>query len=398
MPENVAPAPAPSSAPTVNIAPPPPSSGFKQPEGAHSAHDIFKEFENSLGWKDEQAPDFKDARSWKDGTIDDLIGDNSNNEDPTVGPDPEKEKTPQEDEFGNVIEPEDKEKTDQDDEFSYDFEDEIGGKEHKIQFKSREQLNTAIKKAVVADRLYKENKDLKANIQSYDEDRSFARNMDDYLENRPFELMDMVIEDLPEEEIKNWLIQKAEWYGQDQEVRRQARVAKENEMLRKKIEAIEQAETRAKEQRSQLALEADRHVVKSWGAGILTKMKSRIPDTYHGIVEKELRNTLIEARHLQNQNVNVDVKTLDKIFQRNMRPMLDLISEKTNTKVVDREVGRVLNEKKQQNLTRVQAVASQAMSSRNQMNSRQKELEDNPIKAFDYLIEGIDQGKFRMKA
>jgi hypothetical protein len=390
---NSAPAAAPA-APAPAAAPAPSSSGFKQPEGAHSAHDIFSEFEQKLGWKEEQGPDFSDAREWKDGNIEEMIENYGKEEvDPTTGETPDRE--PQVDMDGN---PAETQQTEEDsDKFEYDFEDEIGGKQHKIQFKSKEQLNTAIKKAIVADRLYKQTKELKAEIESYTQDREFARNMDDYLENRPMELLDMVIEDLPEEDVKNWLLAKAEWYGQDQEVRRQAQIQKENELLRRKLAAIEESEQRIAESRRQAAMEADRHVVQAWGSGVLSKMKSRIPEQYHGMVEKELRSTLLEARHRQSQNENVDVKTLDKIFTRNMRPLLELIQEKASKRVVDSEVGRVLNEKKQQNLARVQSAASQAMSRGNQTPRMSKELEENPAKIFDYLIEGIDKGKYRLK-
>lgn len=376
----------PSSAPISS--PSSSSTGFKQPEGAHSSSEIFRQFEQQMGMSDENAPDFKDAKQWKDGDVNDFLS--LDEPDPTTGDTPK-------DAAG--VDGQYQEPTDLDpDAFDYTFEGELGGKDHKIQFKTKEQLNTAIKKAIISDRLYKDNKTLRTEMDSYKQDREYARSMDDYLENRPKELMDMIIEDLPEEDVKNWLLEKAEWYGQDQEVRRQSQVQKENDLLRRKLAAIEEGEARLVEQRKQTALEADKYVVQSWGSGTLSKLKTRIPDQYHGMVEKELRSTLLEARHRQQQNENVDIKMLDRIFARNMRPILDLIGTKTNQRVVDKEVGRVLDEKKQQNLTRVQTAASQAMSRTQQTPSRNRELEDNPAKIFDMMIQGIDQGKFRLKA
>jgi hypothetical protein len=58
----------------------------------------------------------------------------------------------------------------------------------------------------------------------------------------------------------------------------------------------------------------------------------------------------------------------------------------------------VLDEKKQQNLTRVQTAASQAMSRTQQTPNRNKELEENPAKIFDMMIQGIEQGKFRLRS
>lgn len=399
MPENMsAPVSAPTSSPAPassapSSSPAPSSSGFTQPEGAHSPSEIFRQFEQQMGMSDEEGPNFKDAIKWKDGGIDDLL-----NEDPNTGASPsDREGQIPNNEDGTDGQYQDPTQLDPD-AFDYTFEGELGGKEHKIQFKSKEQLNTAIKKAIVSDRLYKDNKSLRTEMDSYKQDREYARSMDDYLENRPKELMDMIIEDLPEEDVKNWLLEKAEWYGQDQEVRRQAQVQKENELLRRKLAAIEEGETRLSQQRQQAALEADKYVVQSWGTGTLSKLKTRIPEQYHGMVEKELRSTLLEARHRQQNSENVDIKMLDRIFARNMRPLLDLIGTKTNQRVVDREVGRVLDEKKQQNLTRVQTAASQAMSRSQQTPNRNKELEENPAKIFDMMIQGIEQGRFRLRS
>jgi hypothetical protein len=396
MPENAS---APVSAPVSTSAPAPSapsSSGFQQPEGAHSASEIFRQFEEQVGMSDEKGPDFKDARQWKDGDVNDLLS-FGEEVDPTTGKAPAREDQMPSNEDGTDGLYQDPTELD-DNSIDYTFEGKLGDKDHKIQFKTREQLDLAIKKAIVSDRLYKDNKTLRTEMESYKQDREYARNMDDYLENRPMELMDMIMEDLPEEHVKDWLLQKAEWYGQDQEIRRQAQVQKENELLRRKLAAIEEGEARLQQQRQQTALEADKYVVQSWGSGTLSKLQSRIPEQYHGIVEKELRSTLLEARHRQQNNENVDIKMLDRIFARNMKPLMDLIGAKTNQSAVDREVGRAMDAKRQQNLTRVQTAASQAMSRTQQTPNRNKELEENPAKIFDMMIQGIEQGRFKLKA
>lgn len=382
-----APAPAPTSAP---VSAPTSTPAFKQPEGAMSPDEIFREFEAQL---EEKAPDFSQARKYDDRTPEEILNafdDPSQSEeqeveqvDPTTGPSADEQ----------AMEPKDSES-----EFAYEFEGDVGGKNYKINFKSPEQINNAIKKAIVADQLYKKTQTLETQLQEMAPYKEFSDQMDHYLENDPKGLMDLIIEDLPEEDVKEWLIAKAEWYGQDKEVRRQAMLEKENELLRRKFQAIEEADKRLEEKRRMAAVEADKHVLQSWGSGVMSKMKARIPESYHGIIERELNNSVLEAKYLQNSGQDVNVKTLDRIFARNMRPILELIQEKSNTKTVNSQVAKIVQEKKNQNLARVQGAASQAQSRVNQTSKLRSEVEENPTKMFDLLLKGMEEGRIRMKA
>lgn len=381
-----------ASTPSVSSSAPAPSSGgFSQPEGAMSPSEIFAQFESQL---EEQAPDFSKARKYDDRTPDEILtsfDDESNaegqeNVDPTTGVDASQQVEGQ------------SEGIPQDKEFKYEFEGEIGGKNYKINFKNPDQINNAIKKAIVADQLYKKTQNLETQLTEMGQYKEFSDQMDHYLENDPKGLLDLVIEDLPEDEVKEWLISKAEWYGQDKEVRRQAQIQKENDLLRRKLQAIEAADGKLEEKRRMAAVEADKHVLQSWGTGVMTKMKARVPDSYHGIIERELNNSVLEAKYLQTSGQDVNVKTLDRIFARNMRPILELIQEKSNTKTVNSQVAQIMREKKDQNLARVQGAASQAQSRVNQNSKLRNEVEENPTKMFDLLLKGMEEGRIKMKA
>jgi len=355
-----------------------------------SPDEIFREFESKL---EEQAPDFSKARKYDDRTPDEILSaldENDGNlppEEPEDNIDPTTGVSPEMDEAATPT-----------DEFKFEFEGEVGGKNYKINFKSQEQINNAIKKAIVADQLYQKTRTLESQVQEMGQYKEFSDQMDHYLENDPKGLMDLIIEDLPEEDVKEWLIAKAEWYGQDQEIRKQAMIAKENELLRRKIAAIEEADKKLDEKRRMAAVEADKHVLQSWGSGVMSKMKSRIPDSYHGIIERELNNSVLEAKYMQSSGQDVNVKTLDRIFARNMRPILELIQEKSNDRIVNTQVAKIVQDKKNQNLARVQGAATQAQSKVNRSSTLSKEIDENPAKMFDLLLKGMDEGRIRMKA
>jgi hypothetical protein len=384
-----------TSAPAPQTAPAPApmqTNSFKQPDGVYTPEDIFTEFSQKLGLGSDLEQDFSNTKQYDDRSIQDLYdqmgepkqensGETENSEDSSNMQ-------------GTELKPE---QVQPEKDFSYEYNGKIGDEEKQIQFKNKEQLDRAISKALVADKIYKQHKELQARIPELEASHAYAQRIDEMIEKEPLNLLDTIMEDMDEETVKDWLIAKADHYSRPSKEREIERKLKHADLLQRKLEAVEQREAELEQRRIESAREADRHTVQSWGDGLMSKVRTRIPEEYFPMMKDVLQSTLLEGKNRRNNNENVTIKTLDSIFARRAKPIIELIGlakKSASGKTVQAEVGRAIDSKKQDGLNRIQ----QATSSMNQKQAGTKpNREFNVSEVFDDLIEGVGTGRYRMR-
>ena len=393
-----------SSAPAA--APAPAATPAAAPAGlpdVPTTDDLFSAYEASIGLG-EKIPDYTDAKEVHDATVDDLLDAESDEteEDPLTGEDTEGE----EGEEGESSEGDDDStdslldgvKEEDTGKPLYEFKGRIGDKERQLTIKTPEQMDRVVKRALIAEELYAQNQAKDTTIEKLSAQAKAMDRLDDLIEKDPFHVVRSIVEDLPEEQLKNWLVEMADWVSRPESVKQMERVekrAKEAERLaeinQRKLEELQNKSVEA-------ARNADKNTVKSWSYGIMEKVKTKIPEQYHGLIKQQLENTIEIARARQSRGDEVSIKWMDKHLSSQVKPIVELINARNNKQTVNQEVGKVIANKKQDGLKRIQNLTAQAQPSKTDKRKQlEKELSEDPMKIFDFLDRQISSGRAVLK-
>jgi hypothetical protein len=343
---------------TTDSAPSPaPSTGSAMPSGGYtSSSDMFADMEKLLGL-DDSIPSAPDARPGRDiKTEEDFLGLGDEEEEIALSDDTSADDT---EEAGPVEESRPDPKAVDKNAFpTHKFSQEIGGQKYDFDIKSPEQLNTIVSKAIVADQVYAKYRKQSAEIETLKGDKATLDNIDKMLEENPHQLLNNLTEDLDDDVVRQWIMQKAEEINQDPGQRAIQKKLKYAEVLEQKMAAMTAREEALEANRRQAAMDADKHTVGSWMDGQRSLMGAKVPEKYMGLVEDQLKYVIMEARDKTRRKEQVTIKTLDTMLNLKMKPILDLIAQDKPSRNVDREVGQALQSKKEQNLSRIQSSTS----------------------------------------
>lgn len=368
--------------------------------GFTSTEDLFSSLESMIGIEDDETmPDGTSPNQFKPGTEEDLLNLDTAEEgtgelqteegkeegtpsDGTEGTDTEGSQT---DSSGEAFNP-------------MPFKRKIGDKEYDFQIKSREQFDNIVAKAIVADDVYKRYQTLNEEVETLRSDKGTLDRIDEMLESEPESFLDSVTEDMPDEVLKAWIVKKADELSTDPQQRMIQKRLKNEEILREKLAAIEEENLKLQQKRVQAAREADSHTVQAWMQTKKTMFSTKIPEKYQGLVEDQLKYVIMEARDRSRRKEQVTIKTLDSMLAQRMQPIIELV-QNAKTKNVDTEVGKAIQQKKQQGLTRIQAAASARAPTNFQKTNMQRlvQSKDNPIGIFDEILKGMDSGQIRIR-
>jgi len=364
--------------------------------------DLFNAYEQSIGLGD-KIPDYSETKESREATMEDLLDTEAEGEegDPLTGEGEgegeegqtkESEGDQSSEDLIDSVKEEDSGKP------LYEFKGKVGEKDRQLTIKTPEQMDRVIKRALVAEELYARNQEKDQTIAQYASQAKAMDKLDELIEKDPFHVVRSIVEDLPEDQLKNWLVEMADWVSRPDSVKQMERIekrAKEAERLaeinQRKLEELQNKSVEA-------ARNADRHTVKAWSYGIMEKVKTKIPEQYHGLIRQQLDNTLEIARARQSRGDEVSIKWMDKHLSSQVKPIIDLINSKSNKQMVNQEVGKAIAGKKQDGLRKIQNLASQAQPSKtNKRMQLEKELDEDPMKIFDYLDRQISSGRAVLK-
>jgi hypothetical protein len=276
MADNVqaAPAAAPSAAPAPSVSSSPVSApapshqgGYVDPYESSSADSIFGDLRQQMGLDSDETPEMDSFNSnVHEGTEEDLMG----MDDAEVEQGTSESLTESADE---TIE----ESAEPQFEVDYDYEGKVGNEDVKFKIKSKEQLDNIIARAVHYNKLVDSYKSLQKEHATYKASHEQMSAMDKALEDTPFEFAESIIEDLPEDQVKAWLLNLASTYGKPAPEREIDRKLRQAELVQQKLERIEQERELLNQQRRHAALEADKNVVKSWATEFYQRQKLAFP-------------------------------------------------------------------------------------------------------------------------
>lgn len=403
MPDNVSPVsnntPA-SSAPATPAASAPVSSG--PPTGGYtSSTDMFADLEQMMGLGDKEImPDFTGTKQYKPGTEEDLLN---------LGAEDAGEQKPAEEtadgEGESVDETVGTETSTQgtDDQNAFrplKVQTEVGGKAYDFDVTSPEQFDAIVQKAIVADQVYQKYQNLMEEATALRNDKAVLDSMDERLEKDPAGFLDDLTEDLPDEVMKEWILRKAEELGQDPQQRSIQRKLRQADLLQEKLDRIQAEKEQLAQARLQAARESDAHTIKAWIDGQKTRLSTKIPEKYNSLVEDQIKSVIMEARDKTRRKETVTIQTLDTMLMQKIKPILDLISTSRPQTNVNTEVGKAIQDKKKQGLTRIQNAASARVPSGTNTKTRMQTLierQDNPIGIFDEILRGMDDGRIRIR-
>lgn len=390
-PSSSTPSPAPASAPSASSVPA--SSGYQDPYADTSPDAIFGDLRKQLGLDTDDSVQIDDPHTMvHEGSEEDLFG---------LGAEEEATESPTTTEENQLTEDTSAAETVEEPayEVDYAYEGKVGNEEVKLHIKSREQMDNIIARAVHYGKLADSYKTLRKEIEPLREHSKQLEFMDQQLREKPLEFINNVIEDMPDEQVREWLLQVATEYGKSAQEREVSKKLRQAELTQRQMEMIQKQQEQLERQRIQAAREADKHTVRAWADGILTRSKARIPEQFHDIVNQQLKFALMEGKEQRNKGQDVSVQTLNSIFQRNMAPYMKLISgsAKDNAKAVEKEVGKAVQQKREQSLQRVQSIASKAQPTNQQKTRMQVAAEESDVGGmFDEIIRGVKSGRIRI--
>ena len=266
MPNEPTPAAAPASAPSTSSAPAPLSN-----DGVNSVDDIFADFSRSVGLDPaSQGNSLENSKKYEERSVQDLYDDLDSKPEEGKDGEPSTDATQQTD-TNNT----DQIVADASKPFEYEFKTTIGDQETAINFKSKEQLDAALKKAVVADKIYDRYKKQGEELKTYKASHEFAQRFDELMEKSPTAILDSILEDMSEADQSKYLIAKAEYLSIDPRQREFDKRMKEAEATKAQLAHITAEQERLQQQRVKASQEADNHVVQSWGEGLMAKAQAR---------------------------------------------------------------------------------------------------------------------------
>lgn len=372
-------APAPVSAPAPGL----------NPDAVNSSHDIFAELDRKMGLSDEPTQDFSQTKKMEErpGTVEDLMGLGGDEEGA-----PEATSTPDEststDESVATEEPAAPA-------VNYKFKGKVGDKEYAFDVNSPEHMDRIIRKAIASDAVWKDHQKLRVEAEELRNHKAYLDRFESMLENSPEEVLHTIADEMGEEKLKEWLISKANDLSQPKEHRDLQKRLKQAEMMERKLAAIEAREAQIEEKRIQSARTNEQQSVKTWQDTWRQKLSAKIPEQYVDLVDDQLYNSIREAKERRANNETVTLKTLDQILARKMKPVLALINSTSGN--TDREVGRALDTKKQQNLSRIQQAASSQAPAPKAKTRMQQMIDSGDISGiFDAFGEGVGSGRIKL--
>ena len=388
---------APVSAPAAaSAAPSTPSSSvgsstLPSNSGVKSPSDIFADLERQMGLGESAEHRPGEAQQYRDGNDKDLetLGGESEGDDVGLHDGATQDPGTEEVDAGT---------TEEEPQFpAYKFEGKIGDKDYAFEIRDQDHLDKIVTRAIHAERLYQQNKELQPKMKELQELKDYREQFDLLASESPHDLMDLIVEDMDEEQVKSWIMKTAEHLSKPKEIRDTERRLKNAELLERKLEMIQQREEQVRNMRRQAMQEADKKAIQTWQDGWVRKTATKIPEQYLDIVKDRLYDTRREARERQENGETISLKSLDRIFARKMKPVLDLINSGKGR--VTQEVGKTLDQKRAQNVDKMRAAASSHLTSGTKPQTRmQRHTEGgNVFGMFDEIMSGLDSGRIRIK-
>ena len=271
------------------------------------------------------------------------------------------------------------------------FKDKINNEDVELVIEDEKQLNHYLRRAAVAPKVYEENKRLKQEMESYKDKVSVADEFERMSKEEPLELLNLIVEDMDESQLGDWVRGLSDVLQQSQEQREYFKKLREAEYIRQQWGKQKEAEKKLETQRQHAIEEENIKVVHNWRSNEFSKWKSKIPQENHDILQQIIDDQLLYASNMANSGQDVDLTQLSSRLFKYAQALIG------SQKSIQQKVGKATIDARKTATNKLQAAASQARTSRNAPNSAGTSQFKSTNEMFDFLSKKIGTGEIKLK-
>lgn len=272
----------------------------------------------------------------------------------------------------------------------YVFKDKVGDEEIELVIENPDQLNHYLKRAAVAPKIYAENKKLQEENTKLGERAKIADEFDRMLSESPTELLNMMIEDLPEEKLIPWLQAVAAELEESQELKERRREARETAYIRQQW-ALQQQREQQLQQQKQAAIEQENiKQVNNWRGNEFQKWSARVPTEHHDVLKQMIDDQLLYAHRMASEGHDVDLAQLSSRLYKYVNSIVG------SQKQINNKVGKATQAARQQATSKLQA-ATNRMTAGRQQNSEGAARFNSTDEIFDFFSRKVGTGELKAR-
>lgn len=274
----------------------------------------------------------------------------------------------------------------------YTFQAKVDGEDVDLVIENQEDLDNYLKRAVVAPKLYKENKELRSKIDELSIRASNADEFDRMAKEEPAELLELITEDMDEEQLVQWIREKAKYLGKSQEEREAIKKQRESEFIRKTWEQQQAAKQQIEKSKVEAETQAQTRLVESWRESEFTKWAVKVPEEHHELLKDLIDQQLLYASNLAREGKDVELKALS---QRLFKFATALSGSR---KQIEKKIGEQTQAARQQAKSKLQTVANTARTGGQNKPKNSMDFNGDTDSLFDSLSRGIESGRVTLRA
>ena len=242
----------------------------------------------------------------------------------------------------------------------YVFKEKVGDEEVELNIENKAQLDHYLKRAAIAPKIFKENKQLKMDVAKYQERAKDADEFDRMVNEEPMEILNAIIEDMNEEMLTNWVKDLSQNLQQSAEQREYFKKLRQAEYVLKNQERQMQQQQQFETKRQQAIEQENIKQVQNWRNSEFQKWSSKIPTENHSVLQDMIDDTLMYASRMANEGHDVDLVTLTNRLSRYANSIIG------SQKSINNKVGKATVAARQQATTKLQASTNRVNAGRNQ--------------------------------
>ena len=225
-----------------------------------------------------------------------------------------------------------------------------------VEFKTTAELDKAIGNGRSAEKIARAYKEQKVELGKYKESHENYKQIEDMMANDPRGLLNMFTEDMDDQMLADFVLEKAEYLRQDPTARENLRKQKAAENLLQERALLEKQQASLKAAQQKSAREAEERSVSSWVDAETLKYLAKIPAEYKPFVDRQINLILMEASRSIDSGKNLYLGEMTKNLADVMKPLL----ARTSPEAVKQAIGQESAAAKKANVSRLQAATAAA--------------------------------------
>jgi hypothetical protein len=273
----------------------------------------------------------------------------------------------------------------------YVFKDKVGDEDVELVIETKEQLNHYLKRAALTPKIYEENKQLKAEMSQYKDKASISDEFDRMHREEPLELLNLIVEDVGEDLLVEWVKGLSSNLAQSAEQREYFRKLREAEHIRSTWQRQQEAATKLEADRAAAIEEQNDRVVSDWRSSEFTKWSNKVAPEHHDVLQQMIDAQLMYASHMASQGKDVDLTELSSRVYKTANALSG------SQKQINQKIGKATQASRQQATSKLQAATNQAQVGRTQSGQSAPGYK-NTDHMFEDLLRKIGTGDIKVKS